>query len=55
MPKNKVVGLQEAISHIESGMTVAIGGFLSQGDPLTLIHGLLETDVDDLTIISCLG
>jgi len=53
MPKNKVVGLQEAISHIESGMTVAIGGFLSQGDPLTLIHGLLETDVDDLTIISC--
>lgn len=53
MPKNKVVSLQEAISHIQSGMTVAIGGFLSQGDPLTLIHGLLETDVKDLTIISC--
>lgn len=53
MPKNKVVSLQEAVSRIESGMTVAVGGFLSQGDPLTLIHGLLECDVNDLTIISC--
>jgi acetate CoA/acetoacetate CoA-transferase alpha subunit len=53
MPKNKVVGLQEALSHIESGMTVAVGGFLSQGDPLTLIRGLKDCDVKDLTIISC--
>lgn len=53
MPKNKVVGLQEAISHIESGMSIAIGGFLSQGDPLTLMHALSLTDVKDLTIYSC--
>jgi acetate CoA/acetoacetate CoA-transferase alpha subunit len=51
--KNKVVSLQEAISHIESGMTVAIGGFLDQGDPLTLIHALLDSEAKDLTIISC--
>jgi acetate CoA/acetoacetate CoA-transferase alpha subunit len=55
MPKNKVVGLEEAISHIKSGMTVAVGGFLSQGDPLTLIHGLRESDAKDLTIVSCTG
>ena len=55
MPKNKVVSLEEAVSHIESGMTVAVGGFLSQGDPLTLIHGLKEADVKELTIISCTG
>jgi 3-oxoacid CoA-transferase A subunit len=55
MPKNKVVGLEEAISHIESGMTVAIGGFLSQGDPLTLIHGLKDSEAKDLTIVSCTG
>ncbi len=55
MPKNKVVSLQEAISHIESGMRVAIGGFLDQGDPLTLIHGLQDSEVKDLTIISCTG
>ncbi len=53
MPKNKVVGLQEAISHIESGMSIAIGGFLSQGDPLTLMHGLKDSDVKDLVIYSC--
>jgi len=53
--QNKVVCLADAISKIESGMTVAIGGFLSQGDPLTLIHGLKDSDVTDLTIISCTG
>jgi acetate CoA/acetoacetate CoA-transferase alpha subunit len=54
MPKNKVVGLQEAISHIQSGMSIAIGGFLSQGDPLTLMHGLKDySDAKDLTIYSC--
>jgi acetate CoA/acetoacetate CoA-transferase alpha subunit len=53
MPKNKVVSLQDAISRLESGMTIAVGGFLSQGDPLTLIHGVLESDLKDLTIISC--
>jgi acetate CoA/acetoacetate CoA-transferase alpha subunit len=55
MARNKVVGLQEAMSHVKSGMSIAIGGFLSQGDPLTLIHGLKDTDVKDLTIYSCTG
>jgi acetate CoA/acetoacetate CoA-transferase alpha subunit len=41
------------MSRVESGMSIAIGGFLSQGDPLTLIHGLKDTDVKDLTIYSC--
>jgi len=53
MPKNKVIGLQEAMSHIESGMSIAIGGFLSQGDPVTLIKALLKSDVKDLTVYSC--
>lgn len=33
MPKNKVVSLEEAMLHIESGMTVAVGGFLSKVTP----------------------
>jgi acyl CoA:acetate/3-ketoacid CoA transferase alpha subunit len=52
MPNNKVVGLQEAISHIKSGMTMAVGGFLIQGDPLTLIRGLKASRANDLTIVS---
>ncbi|MGO8685404.1 MAG: CoA transferase subunit A [Thermoleophilia bacterium] len=50
MPKNKVVSLGEAIAQIESGMSIAMGGFIGQGDPLTLIDALKEHDVKDLTI-----
>jgi acetate CoA/acetoacetate CoA-transferase alpha subunit len=55
MLKNKVVSLQEAMSRVLSGMTIAVGGFLSQGDPLTLLRGLNQTDVDDLTLVSICG
>ena len=50
MPKNKVVPIEEAMSHIRSGMSIAIGGFIGQGDPLTLIDHLKTMDVGDLTI-----
>lgn len=50
MPGNKVMALDAAVSRIESGMTLAIGGFLGQGAPLTLIHALRDGDVTDLTI-----
>jgi len=39
VPKNKVVPIEEAMSHIESGIGIAVGGFIGQGDPLTLIPG----------------
>jgi acetate CoA/acetoacetate CoA-transferase alpha subunit len=55
MPGNKVVGAEEAVSRIESGMTIAVGGFLSQGDPLTLLRALNRTDVRDLTLYSICG
>lgn len=50
MPKNKVVPIEEAMSHIRSGMSIAVGGFIGQGDPLTLIDYLKTMDVGDLTI-----
>lgn len=50
MPKNKVVPIAEAMSPIRSGMSIAIGGFIGQGDPLTLIDHLKTIDVKDLTI-----
>ena len=50
MPKNKVAPLAEAMSHIESGMSIAVGGFIGQGDPLTLLDQLKRMDVGDLTI-----
>ncbi|MCX6373121.1 MAG: CoA transferase subunit A [Actinobacteria bacterium] len=50
MPKNKVVPIEEALSHIESGMSIAVGGFIGQGDPLTIIDHLKTMDVKDLTL-----
>jgi acetate CoA/acetoacetate CoA-transferase alpha subunit len=50
VPKNKVVPIEEAMSHVESGMSIAVGGFIGQGDPLTLIDHLKTMDVRDLTI-----
>ena len=38
------------MSHVESGMSIAVGGFIGQGDPLTLIDYLKTMDVEDLTI-----
>jgi acetate CoA/acetoacetate CoA-transferase alpha subunit len=55
VPKNKVVSVEAAISRIESGMTIAVGGFLSQGDPLTLLRALKASDVRDLTLYSICG
>jgi acetate CoA/acetoacetate CoA-transferase alpha subunit len=50
VPKNKVVPIDEAMSHVKSGMSIAIGGFIGQGDPLTLIDYLKTMDVGDLTV-----
>ena len=50
MPRNKVIPLDEAIAHVESGMTLAIAGFLGQGAPLTLIRALRDRRVSGLTI-----
>ena len=44
--------IQEALSFVESGHTVLVGGFGLIGAPLSLIDGLTEKDVKDLTIVS---
>ncbi|MGO1058359.1 CoA transferase subunit A [Planococcus sp. FY231025] len=44
--------IQQALSHIKTGDTVLVGGFGLIGAPLTLIDGLTEKDVKDLTIVS---
>ena len=44
--------IQAALSCVESGHTVLVGGFGLIGAPLSLIEGLTEKDVKDLTIVS---
>lgn len=47
----KKITLEQAVSHIKSGMTIMIGGFLGNGNPKKIIDALLEASVTDLTII----
>lgn len=49
---NKLISIDEAISKIEDGMTIMIGGFLATGTPEALVDALVAKDVKNLTIIS---
>ena len=44
--------IQDALSVVKSGHTVLVGGFGLIGAPLSLIDGLTEKEVNDLTIVS---
>lgn len=48
---NKVGTLDEALSYIHSGCSLMFGGFGGVGNPPTLINGILEKGVTDLTLI----
>ncbi|MGM0876318.1 MAG: CoA transferase subunit A [Bacillota bacterium] len=48
---NKVASLEEAMSHITDGCTLMFGGFGGIGNPPTLVNGMVEKGVKDLTLI----
>jgi len=49
--KKKIITLEEAVSHIKSGSTIMVGGFLGNGDPKKIIDLMLQKPINDLTII----
>ncbi len=48
----RINNLQEVVKHIQSGMTVMIGGFGGSGSPIELIHGLIDQGTKGLTVIN---
>lgn len=50
--KNKTITAKEAADLIQDGMTLMIGGFMSNGTPETLMDALVEKGVKDLTVIA---
>lgn len=48
---NKLITLEEALSKVNDGMTVMVGGFLATGTPCKIVDGLIDKGVKDLTII----
>ncbi|MDQ0861702.1 CoA transferase subunit A [Bacillus sp. V2I10] len=49
--KNKIVPIEEALKHINDGCTLMYGGFGGVGTPPTLIQGILNKGVKELTLI----
>ena len=50
--KDKRATLEAAVSQIESGMTIGIGGWGSRRKPMAFVRALLRTGVTDLTVVS---
>lgn len=48
----KIIDVADAVSKIEDGMTIMIGGFLGNGSPHTIIDALVKKGVKNLTIIT---
>jgi acetate CoA/acetoacetate CoA-transferase alpha subunit len=48
---NKVGSIEDAMVHIKNGCTIMFGGFGGIGNPPTVINGILEKGVTDLTLI----
>ena len=49
---NKVTSASQAIAHIQSGMTIGIGGWGPRRKPMALVRELLRSDVQDLTLVA---
>ncbi len=48
---NKLISIEEALSKLESGMTIMVGGFLTSGGPNSLMDAISTSGVNDLTLI----
>ncbi len=55
MTTDKRVTVDEAVSHLESGMTIGIGGWASRRKPMALVRAICRRDLDDLTVVSYAG
>lgn len=51
MAKTKVISAKEAASLVKDGMTVMIGGFMTNGTAESIIKEIAATGVKDLTVI----
>jgi len=52
---DKTMSEAEALSYLQSGMTIGIGGWGSRRKPMALVRALVRSDLKDLTIVSCGG
>lgn len=49
---DKTMPLEDLTAHLESGMTIGVGGWGSRRKPMALIREILRSDLKDLTVVS---
>lgn len=47
----KIISIEKAVSMVEDGMTIMVGGFITNGGPNNILKALSESEVKDLTLI----
>ena len=52
MYSSKVAGVQEALTHIESGQTIMLSGFTNVGSPNNFIVKMAEAGITDIELIA---
>ncbi|WP_445503427.1 CoA transferase subunit A [Microvirga sp. G4-2] len=50
--KSKLASLKDAVSRIESGSTIAVGGSLLRRQPMAIIHEMIRQEIRDLTLLT---
>ena len=53
--KERIVSIEEAVSHVKDGDTLGLGGFILFHEPIALIRALIKRGVKDLTVVSLGG
>lgn len=48
---NKIISVDEAVSHIQDGMTIMFGGFLGCGTAVKIVEAIAKKGVKNLTLI----
>ena len=48
---NKVITIDEALSHVKDGMSIMVGGFMGCGSPHKIIDAIVKKGVKDITLI----
>lgn len=48
---DKLISLQDAVNKVKDGMTIMVGGFLTNGGPNAIMDALASSGVKDLTLI----
>ena len=48
----KLLGEEDVVGELRSGMTIAIGGWGSRRKPMSIVRAILRSDLTDLTVLS---